>query len=238
MRRCLQTPEIRELTKQFYILDDWVRQFLIVGEEEALLIDTGVEENHVAEAVRQITSLPVRVVLTHGDHDHAGGLGAFGSCLVHPEDADMLPPEIQFFFFFLAVGSRSGRGDTLECGGYRFEVLHIPGHAPGSIALLDREHGLLLPGDSIQKEGTIYMFGPRRNLERYLESLREAGQPLEGEIRGFCQVTGSVPLSRSISAGRRRTPSLCGTEKLSGEPHPTLPCRICMGKWTGFLAAE
>ena len=24
--------------------------------------------------------------------------------------------------------------------------------------------------------------------------------------------------------------------KLSGEPHPTLPCRICMGKWTGFLA--
>ena len=154
-------PEIREFMKQFYILDDWVRQFLIVGEEEALLIDTGVEESHVAEAVRQITSLPVRVVLTHGDHDHAGGLGAFGSCLVHPEDADMLPPEIRW--------QPLREGDTLECGGYRFEVLHIPGHTPGSIALLDREHGLLLPGDSIQKEGTIYMFGPRRNLERYLE---------------------------------------------------------------------
>ncbi len=41
-------PEIREFMKQFYILDDWVRQFLIVGEEEALLIDTGVEESHVA----------------------------------------------------------------------------------------------------------------------------------------------------------------------------------------------
>ena len=76
-------PEIREFMKQFYILDDWVRQFLIVGEEEALLIDTGVEESHVAEAVRQITSLPVRVVLTHGDHDHAGGLGAFGSAGKH-----------------------------------------------------------------------------------------------------------------------------------------------------------
>ena len=137
-------PEIREFMKQFYILDDWVRQFLIVGEEEALLIDTGVEESHVAEAVRQITSLPVRVVLTHGDHDHAGGLGAFGSCLVHPEDADMLPPEIRW--------QPLREGDTLECGGYRFEVLHIPGHTPGSIALLDREHGLLLPGDSIQKE--------------------------------------------------------------------------------------
>ena len=73
-------------------------------------------------------------------------------------------------------------GDTLECGGYRFEVLHIPGHTPGSIALLDREHGLLLPGDSIQKEGAIYMFGLRQNLERYLVSLREL-QSLEGEIR-------------------------------------------------------
>ena len=31
-------PEIREFMKQFYILDDWVRQFLIVGEEEALLL--------------------------------------------------------------------------------------------------------------------------------------------------------------------------------------------------------
>ena len=135
-------PEIREFMKQFYILDDWVRQFLIVGEEEALLIDTGVEESHVAEAVRQITSLPVRVVLTHGDHDHAGGLGAFGSCLVHPEDADMLPPEIRW--------QPLREGDTLECGGYRFEVLHIPGHTPGSqTVVVDTEKGkYLLVGDN------------------------------------------------------------------------------------------
>ena len=43
------------------------------------------------------------------------------------------------------MAAAPGEGDTLECGGYRFEVLHIPGHTPGSIALLDREHGLLLP---------------------------------------------------------------------------------------------
>ena len=52
-------PEIREFMKQFYILDDWVRQFLIVGEEEALLIDTGVEESHVAEAVRQLSLIHI-----------------------------------------------------------------------------------------------------------------------------------------------------------------------------------
>ena len=208
-------PKIREFMKQFYILDDWVRQFLIVGEEEALLIDTGVEESHVAEAVRQITSLPVRVVLTHGDHDHAGGLGAFGSCLVHWQPLR--------------------EGDTLECGGYRFEVLHIPGHTPGSIALLDREHGLLLPGDSIQKEGAIYMFGLRQNLERYLVSLREL-QSLEGEIRQILPSHGECPIEPVYLSRVLEDALALRDGKLSGEPHPTLPCRICMGKWTGFLA--
>ena len=52
------------LMENFYILDDGrVRQFLITGEDEALLIDTGFEDSHVYEAVRKITDLPVRVVL-------------------------------------------------------------------------------------------------------------------------------------------------------------------------------
>ena len=62
----------------FYILDDErVRQFLIVGEDEALLIDTGFEDSHVYQAVRSITDLPVQVLMTHGDRDHAGGLKDF-----------------------------------------------------------------------------------------------------------------------------------------------------------------
>lgn len=220
-------PEIREFMKQFYILDDWVRQFLIVGEEEALLIDTGVEESHVAETVRQITSLPVRVVLTHGDHDHAGGLGAFGSCL-GPSGGRRYAPAGD------PLAAAPG-GGTRKPGGYRFEVLHLPGHTPGSIALLDREHGLLLPGDSIQKEGTIYMFGPRRNLERYLESLREL-QPLEGEIRQILPSHGECPIEPAYLSRVLEDALALRDGKLSGEPHPTLPCRICMGKWTGFLA--
>lgn len=126
----------------------------------------------------------------------------------------MLPPEIRW--------QPLREGDTLEFGGYRFEVLHIPGHTPGSIALLDREHGLLLPGDSIQKEGTIYMFGPRRNLERYLESLREL-QPLEGEIRQILPSHGECPIEPAYLSRCWRTPSLCGTENSPESPIPPCP---------------
>ena len=45
------------------------------------------------------------------------------------------------------------------------------GHTYGSVALIDWEKKLLLPGDTVQKEGPIYMFGLHRNLDLYIESL-------------------------------------------------------------------
>ena len=202
-------PEIREFMKQFYILDDWVRQFLSVGEEEALLIDTGVEESHVAEAVRQITSLPVRVVLTHGDHDHAGGLGAFGSCLVHPEDADMLPPEIRW--------QPLREGDTLECGGYRFEVLHIPGHTPGSIALLDREHRILVSGDAVSST-PVFIFGRMRNLEAFQVSLCRL-KARQDEFDLIYPSHGSFPIDKEQIDNELR----CAQRLQRGELNPMEP---------------
>lgn len=65
----------------FYILDDgMVRQFLIIGEKEALLIDAGFPGCHIRDAVSAVTDLPVSVIMTHGDMDHAGGLTEFGKC--------------------------------------------------------------------------------------------------------------------------------------------------------------
>ena len=77
---------VKLFMENFYILDDGrVRQFLITG-EEALLIDTGFADGQVHQAVRRLTSLPVRVVLTHGDVDHAGGLKDFGEGFLHRAD--------------------------------------------------------------------------------------------------------------------------------------------------------
>ena len=95
----------------FYILDDErVRQFLIVGKEEALLIDTGFEDSHVYQAVRSITDLPVQVLMTHGDRDHAGGLKDFGACRIHRGDWNLIPEGIQL--------EPLKEGDTFRCGDY------------------------------------------------------------------------------------------------------------------------
>ena len=46
---------------------------LLVGQEKALLIDTGYGEGNFREIVESITDKPVMVVDTHGHFDHTGG---------------------------------------------------------------------------------------------------------------------------------------------------------------------
>ncbi len=40
-------------------------------------------------------------------------------------------------------------GDILDLGNMKLEVLEVPGHTPGSIALFDKEHGILFSGDTL-----------------------------------------------------------------------------------------
>lgn len=40
-------------------------------------------------------------------------------------------------------------GDVIDLGDRRFEVLHLPGHSPGSIGLWEQDSGILFSGDAI-----------------------------------------------------------------------------------------
>ncbi|MBQ8972698.1 MAG: MBL fold metallo-hydrolase, partial [Clostridia bacterium] len=50
-------------------------------------------------------------------------------------------------------------------------IIHLPGHTPGSIAVLDVKNRVLISGDPIQAHGHIFMFGSHRNMEEYIRSL-------------------------------------------------------------------
>ncbi len=42
-------------------------------------------------------------------------------------------------------------GDSIDLGNVQFRVLHLPGHSPGSIGLLDEHGGLFFSGDAIYR---------------------------------------------------------------------------------------
>ncbi len=52
------------------------------------------------------------------------------------------------------IGKELKEGDEVKIGDGRLEVLHVPGHSPGSIALYDREDGFVISGDTLF-EGSI-----------------------------------------------------------------------------------
>lgn len=214
----------------FYILDDErVRQFLIVGEEKALLIDTGFEDSHVYQAVRSITDLPVQVLMTHGDRDHAGGLKDFGACRIHRGDWNLIPEGIQL--------DPLKEGDTFRCGDYTLEVIEIPGHTYGSVAFVDWEKKLLLPGDSVQKDGPIYMFGEHRNLDLYLESQRKLLGIMD-RIETVLPCHHDCPITPDYIGKNLQDAEALKNGLLPGEKHPFMPCRTYHGTWTDFYYAE
>lgn len=148
------------------IEDGAVRFFLLAGTEKALLVDSGMTVTNAKDIAEKLTDLPVLLLNTHADRDHIGSNGQFERFYMHPDEAELY--------------ARSGKpgsvvpvreGDVIDLGNRKLEIVELPGHTPGSIAVLDRSSRVLISGDPIQRNGRIFMFGPHRNMEAYIRSL-------------------------------------------------------------------
>jgi glyoxylase-like metal-dependent hydrolase (beta-lactamase superfamily II) len=169
---------------------------LIVGEDRAVLFDTGLGLLPIRPVVERITSVPILVLNSHTHYDHVGGNAEFSSVLAmnteytkanmagfeHNRVADDLtpdafcngPPEGADVAAFYTKPWNASRyiedGEILDLGGRMLEVLHVPGHTPDATALLDAENGLLFTGDTFY-DAELWLFVPESNLDDYGRSI-------------------------------------------------------------------
>jgi glyoxylase-like metal-dependent hydrolase (beta-lactamase superfamily II) len=61
-------------------------------------------------------------------------------------------------------------GDILDLGDRHFEVLHLPGHSPGSIGLWEERTGILFSGDAIY-DGELIDDAYHSDLEAYIRTI-------------------------------------------------------------------
>ena len=80
--------KVSKLNGHVYLMDDAKEStgYLVVGSQNALVIDTMNGYENVYEVVRTITSLPVVVVNTHGHCDHIYGNIYFEEAFMNPAD--------------------------------------------------------------------------------------------------------------------------------------------------------
>ena len=138
-----------------------------------------------------LTDLPLALLNTHADRDHTGSNAQFETFYMHPADEPA---------YRQGGGSGTvipvGEGDILDLGDRPLDIIHIPGHTPGSIAVLDVKGRFLISGDPVQ-DGNIFMFGPGRDMKTYVDSLDR----LESLADRFDEVWpshGSFPVSPAL----------------------------------------
>lgn len=166
---------IKKIDENIFAIDqEMVRSFVIVGQKQALIIDTGAVSIDFLALVRQITSLPYSLCLTHSDIDHITNLDQFDQVYLHEDEVPwLLEHNVDMKIL--------KEGDTFDLGGIVLEVIHTPGHTPGSICLLDRQHQLFFSGDTVSY-GPVYMFGKQRNMDQYIQSLHKLNDLLDDDI--------------------------------------------------------
>jgi hydroxyacylglutathione hydrolase len=122
----------------------------IVGDPEtgeAIVIDPGEDDSRILEVIKRHNLRVTAIVITHTHIDHVGGLrcvhDATGApVLMHADDLALYrmldvqaaliglkkPEQVQ-------VDQLVREGDTIRWGGYKAQILHTPGHTPGSVCL-------------------------------------------------------------------------------------------------------
>ncbi|AGK62077.1 Zn-dependent hydrolase, including glyoxylase [Archaeoglobus sulfaticallidus PM70-1] len=139
--------------------------YLILSEVPAL-IDTGGDAAYLVDEVRRYINPKdiAYIFLTHSHFDHASAVSDWKGwfedtrVVIHESEMALVRSQVSFF----GVKFRPFEPDIVVRGGERFdlgdielEIIHTPGHSPGSICLYEKEKKWLFSGDTVFAHGSF-----------------------------------------------------------------------------------
>jgi glyoxylase-like metal-dependent hydrolase (beta-lactamase superfamily II) len=165
----------------------------------AAVIDPGGDLERVGEAIVRTKAKVEKIWLTHGHIDHAGGAAMLKDHLGIPLEGPHLADK-----FLLDQLSASGLkfgmqgvlavtpdrwlddGDRVEIGDLAFDVLHCPGHSPGSVAFVNVQERFAMVGDVLFRDSvgrTDFAGGDHATL---IASIKNKLLPLGDDVAFIC----------------------------------------------------
>jgi glyoxylase-like metal-dependent hydrolase (beta-lactamase superfamily II) len=179
---------------------DWLRCNIwhVRGRDRDILIDSGMGMRSLKHDIAALAERPVTAISSHAHFDHIGGAHEFAERLGHKAEAHIhadptwahtaanrqwiraetisaLPHEgYDIDSFAIVPAPLTGyldEGDVVDLGDRVFQVFHLPGHSPGSIALYEEKTGIMLSGDVVY-DGDLFDTVYHSEPEVYHRSLR------------------------------------------------------------------
>lgn len=161
---------------------------LVICEEtkKAAIVDPGGNVERILAMVKKHDVTVDKILLTHGHLDHVGGTEKIASTLSVP----IIGPEKEDLFWLEQLEAQSQRfgfplhtsfnptawleeGEIVEVGNIKLKVLHIPGHTPGHVALLDEKSQQIIVGDILFNGGIGRSDFPRGNEYQLISGIKK-----------------------------------------------------------------
>lgn len=164
-------------------------------EGKCVIVDPGMinteEENAIINFIERNNLSVTNIINTHLHVDHAVGVSfakkRFGVPVLGHKDDEFLGKRLQMqadaFGIMekiedVSIDTYLKEGDIIKVGSGKLEVLHVPGHSPGSIALYDKEDDFVITGDALFQGSVGRTDLPGGNGTQLIKAIRENLLPL------------------------------------------------------------
>ncbi|UFS75509.1 MBL fold metallo-hydrolase [Tardiphaga sp. 37S4] len=186
---------------------------------QAVVIDPGGDVPLILDAIAKANVKVEQIWLTHGHIDHVGGADELRETL----KVEIIGPHVADTFLLEHVedsGAKYGmtgtrnfmpdrwlnEGDTVSVGGLTFDILHCPGHSPGSVVYYSKAMKFAHVGDVLFAGSIGRTDFPGGSHETLINSITTKLIPLGDDVGFIC---GHGPGS-SIGQERMTNPFLTG----------------------------
>lgn len=198
----------RQLTENTFIISGkGADSYLLLGEEEAIMIDAGQSEFNIRAYAQTLTDLPLsKVINTHSHFDHTGGNGFFDtiygtegisrSAKNCSRNAELYPLDYSFTFI--------KDHDIIPIKGRPLQIILLDCHSPENIAILDETNRMLFPGDELESGQVLLLpgfaeeigkpcAGHAASVETYLHAMEKL-KSFESKFDTICPAHNGTPI--------------------------------------------
>jgi glyoxylase-like metal-dependent hydrolase (beta-lactamase superfamily II) len=163
--------------------------------KQAVVFDPGGEPEKILAAIGKNGVNVEKIWLTHGHIDHVGGAAELKAKLgvpiegPHRNDLFLLENVVESARMFGIANAANVtpdrwlyEGDKVHVGELTFDILHCPGHSPGSVAFINTDHHLAIVGDVLFAGSIGRTDLPGGSQQQLLKSIRDKLLPLDDNV--------------------------------------------------------